>query len=72
MHMYILFSQSLIHYIVYRSDELRDELDRHQESLRQVEANLDEAQGEKAEKLKELKAKEDERQSESRSRLGVN
>ena len=48
---------------VGRSDELRDELDKHQESLRQIETNLDEAQGEKAAKIKELKAKEDERQS---------
>ena len=52
---------------VDRSDELRDELDKHQESLRQIETNLDEAQGEKAAKLKELKAKEDERQGKKKN-----
>ena len=44
-----------------RSGELQDKLDRYQEQLRQIEADLDEVQGERAEKLKELKTKEKER-----------
>ena len=47
--------------LYYRSGELQDKLDRYQEQLRQIEADLDEVQGERAEKLKELKTKEKER-----------
>lgn len=48
---------------MYRSGELRDEIDHTQEQIRQIEADLDEVQGERAAKLKELKAKEEERKS---------
>ena len=41
--------------------ELSEQMEHAQEQLRQVESDLEEAQGEKAAKLKELKQKELER-----------
>jgi intraflagellar transport protein 74 len=45
----------------FRDGELKDQIEHLQEQIRQVENDLDEVQGEKAEKLKELKTKEKER-----------
>ena len=57
----LLLSLLIAVLLYYRSGELQDKLDRYQEQLRQIEADLDEVQGERAEKFKELKTKEKER-----------
>ena len=51
----------------YRISELQDSLDRAQDQLRQTESDLDQVQGERADKLRDLKTKEKQRKGNSYS-----
>ena len=57
----VIRCKKLQYYYVHRTSELNEHMDHAHEQLRQVESDLEEAQGEKAAKLKELKQKELER-----------